>query len=83
MGMVMPHSALAAGQYEKWRKGQWSVGQANLSETPWDLEQLEPNDFFPVPASVVCSRAARDDIRKWLSGSEIGAEIEKKVARLF
>ena len=29
------------------------------------------------------SRAARDDIRKWLDGSEIGAEIEANVARLF
>ncbi|WP_419925854.1 hypothetical protein [Candidatus Poriferisocius sp.] len=29
------------------------------------------------------SRAARDDIRKWLSESEIGAEIETKVASLF
>ena len=60
IGMVMPHSALQAGQYSKWRTGGWrtSQGTRTLSvnfgfKTAWDLEQLEPNDFFPVPASVV------------------------------
>ena len=51
--MVMPHSALAAGQYEKWREGSWAALNADLTREPWDLEQLEPNDFFPVPACVV------------------------------
>ncbi len=69
MGMVMPHSALAAGQYEKWRKGGWSVGLADLSEMPWDLEQLEPNDFFPVPASVVF--AAQSGVQKALPSEKL------------
>ena len=60
IGMVMPHSALQTGQYAKWRTGAWRSGgsQGILSvdfsyKTPWDLERLEPNTFFPVPASVV------------------------------
>ena len=60
IGMVLPHSALQAGQYRRWRTGAWRTrqGMRTLSvnfdfKTPWDLEQLDPNDFFPVPASVV------------------------------
>ena len=64
IGMVMPHSALQAGQYTKWRTGEWKStlgGRGNVRimavdftyKTAWDLEQLEPNTFFPVPASVV------------------------------
>ena len=59
IGMVLPHSALQAGQYSKWRTGAWRNGQGTRTlsvnfglKTAWDLEQLEPNDFFPVPASV-------------------------------
>ncbi len=69
--MVMPHSALQAGQYSKWRAGEWkaqgsgrgrnSVPGRTLSvdfscKTAWDLERLEPNTFFPIPASVVFAR---------------------------
>ena len=60
IGMVMPHSALQSGQYAKWRTGKWRPRRylSDLSvnfgfKTAWDLEGLEPNDFFPVPASVV------------------------------
>ena len=68
IGMVMPHSALQTGQHSKWRTGAWqtkSVGTGRnrtvgrvLSvdfdhKMAWDLEGLEPNTFFPVPASVV------------------------------
>ena len=60
IGMVMPHSALQAGQYSKWRAGAWSgsSGLRTLSmnfgiKTAWDLEKLDPNDFFPVASSVV------------------------------
>ena len=59
IGMVMPHSALQAGQYTKWRTGAWKAGNGlrTLSvdfglKTAWDLEKLEPNTFFPV--SSVC-----------------------------
>ena len=51
-GMVLPHSALGAGQYEKWRSGSWGGIVADLSAEPWDLERIEPNAFFPVPACV-------------------------------
>ena len=60
IGFVMPHSALQAGQYSKWRRGAWRSrrGLRTLSvdfgfKAAWDLERLEPNTFFPVPASVV------------------------------
>ena len=72
IGFVMPHSALQAGQYSKWRTGQWNsppVGRGRnrrsefrlsveLDHKPaWDLERLEPNTFFPVPACVVFGRS--------------------------
>ena len=64
IGMVMPHSALQAGQYTRWRTGEWKStlgGRGNVRimavdftyKMAWDLEQLEPNTFFPIPASVV------------------------------
>ena len=59
VGMVMPHSALQAGQYAKWRTGAWwgkSNGRVSVNfgfKTAWDLEKLDPNTFFPVAASVV------------------------------
>ena len=63
IGMVMPHSALQAGQHARWRKGSWTDlrGFNTLSvdfsyKTPWDLEQLKPNTFFPIPASVAFAK---------------------------
>ena len=63
MGMVLPHSALQAGQYSKWRTGEWraSQGMRTLSvdfgfKAAWDLYHLNPNDFFPIPASVVFAK---------------------------
>ena len=65
IGMVMPHSALQAGQYASWRSGHWKAVRegAILSvdftfKVAWDLEQLQPNSFFPVPASVVFAQRA-------------------------
>ena len=52
IGMVLPHSVLIGGQYEKWRTGSWGGIVANLNTVPWDLEKIRPNDFFPVPACV-------------------------------
>ena len=72
IGFVMPHSALQAGQHSKWRTGTWKSPSRRgpgrdrapgfwLSvefdyKTAWDLEQLEPNTFFPIPACVVFAR---------------------------
>ena len=67
IGMVMPHSALQTGQYAKWRTGRWKPsgkeGEALpidfTFKTAWDLERLKPNDFFPVPASVIFARRVK------------------------
>ena len=68
IGFVLPHSALQAGQYSKWRGGQWQAGKAVPSvqvdfafKPAWDLEQLKTNTFFPVPASVVFARKLSPD----------------------
>ncbi len=65
IGMVMPHSALQTGQYAKWRTGKWQVRPGGTAlaadfsvKTAWDLERLEPNNFFPVPASVIFAQRA-------------------------
>ena len=65
IGMVMPHSALQSGQYTRWRTGDWKAqrGGAKLAadftfKPAWDLEGLNPNDFFPVPACVVFAERA-------------------------
>ena len=63
IGMVMPHSALQGGQYSKWRTGDWrssnglrTLGVDFTFRKGWDLERLQPNSFFPIPASVVFAR---------------------------
>lgn len=73
IGFVMPHSALQAGQFRKWREGRWASKpngrgrnhsadftlSVKFSHKPaWDLARLEPNDFFPVAACVVFARSA-------------------------
>lgn len=59
IGMVLPHSALQAGQYSRWRTGEWTATGADLArETPWDLERIVPNTFFPVPACVIFATKA-------------------------
>ena len=77
IGFVLPHSALQAGQYTKWRTGRWRVGkkapsvQVDFTLKPaWDLERLEPNTFFPVPACVAFARKLPADASpKPLAGS--------------
>ncbi len=65
IGMVMPHSALQAGQYTKWRTGRWHSRRYGRTlsvdfgfKSAWDLERLEPNTFFPVPSCVAFARRA-------------------------
>ena len=70
-GMVLPHSALQTGQYTKWRTGQWGVLSVDLGvRLPWDLERIQPNDFFPVPASTLFL-ARRDPGSTGLGGRAI------------
>ena len=72
IGFVMPHSALQSGQYAKWRSGKWQSppkgrGRNRISaftlsvefnyKMAWDLEQLEPNSFFPIASCVVFARS--------------------------
>ena len=65
IGMVLPHSVLRSGQHLKWRCGYWQSQIANIKHAvavdfsvkmPYDLDNLEPNDFFPVPSAVVFAR---------------------------
>ena len=62
--MVLPHSALQSGQYRDWRDGSW--GPINVDFTirlPWDLERIEPNTFFPIPACVAFLRRVDGDAK--------------------
>ena len=65
IGMVMPQSALQTGQYREWRSGSWVQVSADLAHRPpWDLEQIEPNTFFPVPSCVVFAERLEDQTRE-------------------
>ena len=66
IGMVMPHSALRAGQHLKWRGGNYkrkggrnapSISINLKVREPWDLDNVVP-DFFPMPAGVVFAHYA-------------------------
>ena len=80
IGFVLPHSALQAGQYSKWRSGQWRARKSGPSvsvdfafKPAWDLEQLKPNSFFPIPASVAFARKLSQDT----SGKPLGGRVER------
>ena len=92
IGMVMPHSALQAGQYAKWRTGKWqakangrgrnkSPGRVLAADfgykAAWDLEGLEPNDFFPIPASVAFARRVGEDGK----ATPLAGEVERWVGK--
>ena len=90
--MVMPHSALAQGHYSKWRTGRWTKPDAPLNlnlahARPWDLETLDPNDFFPVPACVVFGSRAEagsalpSEVEQWI-GEPGSDRVERVVSRL-
>ena len=84
IGFVLPHSALQAGQYARWRTGKWespprgrgrnrapdfSVSVDFSHKRPWDLEPLEPNDFFPMASCVAFARSmGRSGLATPLSG---------------
>ena len=103
IGMVMPHSALQAGQYTKWRTGKWQAKTTGSGrnrtpgrvlsvdfgyKTAWDLEGLQPNTFFPVPASVSFARRVGQDgkatplagkVERW-SGKEGAPDVRRAIA---
>ena len=96
IGFVMPHSALQAGQYSKWRTGRWPDGKGpgvrvdfTLARA-WDLERLEPNTFFPVPSSVVFARRLAPEaaakplagqVRRW-RGEAGGENMRRETATI-
>ena len=98
IGMVMPHSALQAGQYSRWRNGNWQATHNGHTvavnfgiKLPWDLEQLEPNDFFPVPSSVVFGERINvadrgtplpRSVERWLGATGTDA-VKREVVSLF
>ena len=85
IGMVLPHSALQAGQYAKWRTGAWQSAARGRGrnrvpgrtlavnfehKTAWDLERLEPNTFFPIASCVVfAERISENAEAKALAGT--------------
>ncbi|MXV79607.1 MAG: N-6 DNA methylase, partial [Chloroflexi bacterium] len=89
IGMVLPHSALQTGQFAKWRVGKWRQVQCRLDVlTPWDLERVEPNTFFPIPSCVVFAERVENESRtrglprqalRW-RGPEGGPFIRQSVA---
>ena len=98
IAFVMPHSALRSGQYAKWRTGLWQAksngkGKKKTNgrklavnfgiKTAWDLEGLEPNTFFPIPASVVFAQLTSeigkaaplaDQAERWLGEPGMDAD---------
>ena len=65
IGMVLPHSVLRSGQHLKWRTGFWKPQVSRSArevavdfkfKTPWDLDNLQPNTFFPIASAVVFAK---------------------------
>ncbi len=104
IGMVLPHSALQTGQHSKWRTGAWQAKSSGRGKnrtpgrvlsvdfshkTAWDLEGLEPNTFFPVPASVAFAKRTGEDgkteplagfVERWLGAPGQTANRDKRIA---
>ena len=70
IGMVLPHSVLRTGLHLKFRNGYYETQRPPRSRSPkqaisldftvkppWDLEKLQPNNFFPIAACVVFAQS--------------------------
>ncbi len=93
MGFVLPHSALQTGQWAAWRGGDWADSASGRAiqmdmdwKLPWDLEGLEPNDFFPVASCVVFGRSGSSArfasaAERWQgpAGGEVSREGRRKL----
>ena len=66
IGMVLPHSVLQNGHHLKFRKAYYEAKRPRGSRAPkqamsfdftvkppWNLDNLDPNDFFPIASCVV------------------------------
>ena len=69
IGMVLPHSVLRTGHHLKFRNAYYEAKRPPRSrdpklamsldfsvKEPWDLDNLEPNNFFPIASCVVFAR---------------------------
>ena len=69
IGMVLPHSVLRTGHHLKFRGGYYESKRPPRSrapkqamsldftvKAPWDLDYLEPGNFFPIASCVVFAR---------------------------
>ncbi len=69
IGMVLPHSVLRTGHHLKFRNACYEQKRAGRSriprqaisldfslKPPWDLDNLDPNTFFPIASCVVFAR---------------------------
>ena len=92
IGMVLPHSALRTGQHLKWRTGYWQNQKGRNKtaisvnfrvNTPWDLDNLEPNTFFPMPSSVIFAQriGKYSDLKKGQEAAQSLAPAEVEIWR--
>ena len=85
IGMVLPHSVLRTGHHLKFRSAYYGTKNPPRSrapkqamsldfsvKAPWDLESLEPNNFFPITSCVVFAQ---------LPGYRGDAELHKQAAK--
>ena len=85
IGMVLPHSVLRTGHHLKFRSAYYEAKNPPRSrqpkrafsldfsvKAPWDLDNLDPNNFFPIPSCVVFAQ---------LNGYWGGVEPNKKAAK--
>ena len=85
IGMVLPHSVLRTGHHLKFRSAYYEAKNPPRSrqpkrafsldfsvKAPWDLDNLDPNNFFPIASCVVFAR---------LNGHWGGVEANKTAAK--
>lgn len=77
-GFVMPAAVLSRRQYQGFRTGLYTGGQAHFAAKftePWDLTAVEPT-IFPVPASVVLGLKAEEATPMSLVASAWSAKLD-------
>ena len=85
IGFVLPHSALQAGQYSKWRSGRWRAGKTGPSvqvdftfKPAWDLETAGTEQLSSqMPASVAFARKLPQEA----SGKPLAGTVERWLRR--
>ena len=85
IGMVLPHSVLRSGHHLKFRGGYYEAKNPRGSraakqgisldfsvKAPWDLDNLNPNNFFPIASCVVFAQ---------LPGNRTDAKLHQTTAK--